>query len=195
LSFRSTILGLAASLLLAAGLTVPSLAADVTRDGDVVKITGEIEIGDFDKFATILFSAEDKPTTVLLKDSPGGAFGDSISIGAIIRRFQLDTDVEGYCNSGCAYIWLAGDTRYYDPFSSIGFHMPGNPEVDDTEEELEATRKQAEPVVSWYLGFVGMDLNGVTVLLTVRYDTIRFFTAAELAEWGIETVMKPRREE
>jgi len=89
-------------------------------DSDTIKIQGEIKTGDEDKFRALAMGS--RKATVLL-DSKGGRLGPALEIGKMIRLKGFATAVQdANCQSACSLIWLAGEPRYMNNFTSIGFH-------------------------------------------------------------------------
>ncbi|MEI7516176.1 MAG: hypothetical protein WCK81_12375 [Betaproteobacteria bacterium] len=89
-------------------------------DSDTIKIQGEIKTGDEDKFRALAMGS--RKATVLL-DSKGGRLGPALEIGKMIRLRGFATAVQdATCQSACSLIWLAGEPRYMNNFTSIGFH-------------------------------------------------------------------------
>lgn len=176
------------------GLSSASLAADVTVSGEVITISGQIDAGDPLKFYTLL---RDNPDVrvVLLRDSPGGNAGAGFMIGTGIRDLNLHTDVRGLCASACAFIWMAGSVRYYDPFAEIGVHMPYSVK-DSSPVEKQLTRMQIVDQVSWYLGYVGVNQRGMKAITDIGLATgsndLVFVTPSQLKEWGLDATMRRR---
>lgn len=73
-------------------LTCPS-DIDACGGEDVIWITGEIERGDFRKFAAELRRRGPVVTTVVLARSGGGLLGEAVKIGRLIRLLRLATSV------------------------------------------------------------------------------------------------------
>jgi len=89
-------------------------------DIDIIKLQGEIKHGDEDKFRLLAMSSS--RATVLL-DSKGGRLLPAMEIGKMIRLKAFATAVQdASCSSACSLIWLAGEPRYMNNFTSIGFH-------------------------------------------------------------------------
>ncbi len=87
---------------------------------DTIKIQGEFQTGDEDKFRTLALGS--RRATVLL-DSPGGKLRPALEIGKMIRLKGFSTAVQdATCASACALLWLAGEPRVMSNFTSIGFH-------------------------------------------------------------------------
>ncbi len=93
---------------------------------DQVIVSGPLTPPDVDRFAKLL---DGKPaiTTVILWNSPGGAFEANRGLTKLIADRKLDTAVAGFCLSACAMVFLAGNERYFSDGESLettmlGFH-------------------------------------------------------------------------
>ena len=89
-------------------------------DMDTIKIQGEIKYGDDDQFRALALGSQ---RAIVLLESDGGRLAPALEIGKIIRIKGFATAVqEASCTSSCALAWLAGEPRYMNNFTSIGFH-------------------------------------------------------------------------
>ena len=97
-----------------------SIVRGAKGDIDVINIRGEIKMGDDDRFRSVAMSS--LRATVSL-DSPGGRLRPALEIGKMVRLKGFATAVQdATCTSACSLIWLAGEPRYMNNFTSIGFH-------------------------------------------------------------------------
>ncbi len=98
-------------------------AIDVSQNGSpaIVRLSGPIEAGDFDKFSA---AANELRDAVVQLDSPGGLVREGIKIGQLIRAREFSTVVPNgkLCASACGYIWLAGKIRSVESAANVGFH-------------------------------------------------------------------------
>ena len=99
----------------------------------VILITGDIEIGDGDKFELI---ARDYPSAIVAMDSNGGRLAPALDIGRSIRFKGYSTVVisGSICASSCALMWLAGAPRFKSESAKIGFHASYTEENGTTRE-------------------------------------------------------------
>jgi hypothetical protein len=87
---------------------------------DNIHLKGTIEKGDDEKFRVL--ALQSRTATVQL-GSDGGRLKPALEIGKMIRLRGFSTAVQdAQCASACALIWLAGEPRYMNNFTSIGFH-------------------------------------------------------------------------
>ena len=88
-----------------------------------VRVEGDIEKGDGEKFGRIV-SRLPLLMAVVILDSTGGNLEGALQIGKEInvRGYSTSVESEKVCASACALVWLAGDKRYMEPTSRIGFH-------------------------------------------------------------------------
>ena len=110
------------------GVLASSHAAEITivrgakGDSDVIKIKGEIKTGDDEKFRVLALGSR---RAIVQLDSNGGRLSPALEIGKMIRLRGFATAVQdANCSSSCAMMWLAGEPRYMNNFTSIGFHTP-----------------------------------------------------------------------
>jgi hypothetical protein len=95
-------------------------AATISRDGDHIVLTGNIEAGDADRLKSALAPG----VKIVDLDSPGGLLAESLEIGRTIRRERLITVAHGNCMSGCALAWAAGVKRLVADGGRVGWHCP-----------------------------------------------------------------------
>lgn len=60
---------------------------------------------------------------IITLSSPGGDLGGGIDLGREIRRAGRQTQIEGLCESACAYAFLGGTVRFFRPENKLGFHQ------------------------------------------------------------------------
>lgn len=92
--------------------------------GGVLSLTGTIDPGAADRFATEIAARGEYVTTVLL-DSPGGSVNDALKIGRLILEKGLSTEVPDgkLCASSCPIIFASGKTRIAGREAAIGVHQ------------------------------------------------------------------------
>ena len=97
-----------------ATLFYDSFAADTE---ELQEITWE----DLETFSSILKSEPGLKTINL--NSSGGEITAALEIADLIIDFELDTNVDGTCDSACTTIFLAGNKRTVERGSKLGFHQ------------------------------------------------------------------------
>src|SRR5262249_1581678 len=110
----------------ASAATISSvLGCDGGRDKScyTIYVTGQIETKDDVRFNQEIERNKITRAVVVL-NSPGGYFDPGIEIAYKIKEMGFTTYVpkETMCASTCAYMWLAGSTRYVQATAQIGFH-------------------------------------------------------------------------
>lgn len=161
-----------AAVLAAFFLFSPIHAAEFTDAGNrTILMEGIINFNDETAFVDLYNSkagTSDSFTHVILKDSPGGSFIDAANIGSNIHLFGLTTETSGFCNSSCAYIWLAGAVLYAHIDDKIGIHAPfyvttkngkfeNSAALDDP--EIAEANAAAAIMAGWYLGSIGISAS------------------------------------
>jgi len=102
--------------------------------GDVLRLHGDIEAGDYVKFRS---SLNDQRRIVGLElDSQGGSLYEGFRIATLTRQKRLITYVSKECDSACAFIFLVGKKRYVTSEAKIGVHSVGD---DHGSEDIRTT--------------------------------------------------------
>ena len=69
---------------------------------------------------------------IMILTSHGGDMDVALEIGSQIRQAQFTTDMHGYCDSACAFLYIAGSKRLVHASSNqnqeckLGVHQPTN---------------------------------------------------------------------
>ena len=115
-------------LCMVAGHTAHSADFLIERKGNGVIVSGEIKLGDYQKFRNFLIEDENNlieflsgPITL---DSPGGAVIESMKIANLIEQAFATTIVQsgGRCFSACVFLWASGVNRMLIGSAKLGFH-------------------------------------------------------------------------
>jgi len=122
-------LRVAAIALVISLVAAPCAGMEISRvtgcdGGDVLKLRGDIQPGDYLKFRSHL--AGRRRIAGLDLDSPGGSLHEGVRIAALTRQKRLITFVAKECDSACAFIFLLGSKRYLSREAKIGVHAVGN---------------------------------------------------------------------
>lgn len=115
-------------LLIVSISAVPCAGMEISRvascAGDVLKLRGDIEAGDYVKFRYYLF--DQRRIAGLELDSFGGSLSEGLRIATLTRQKRLSTFVSAECDSACAFIFLLGRKRYVSREAKIGVHSVAN---------------------------------------------------------------------
>lgn len=119
-------------LMLIAWLHCPAIEAGTVsieswRGRDVLKLSGQIEVGLSDELLAQIGQVEEFPhgAKVLLLSSPGGSVREALKISEILDQYDVHTVVPnfGECASACASIvFIAGKYRTVEAFGLLGQH-------------------------------------------------------------------------
>lgn len=92
--------------------------------GSVLLLSGGIEVGDAERFATFLKEMAKRPDMIALH-SPGGIVKEAQKIGRTIRNEELPTGVfaGAFCMSSCPYVLAGGVERVVSLRSIVGLHQ------------------------------------------------------------------------
>lgn len=119
---------MAGILLIISLSAVPCAGMEISRvtrcTGDVLKVRGDIQAGDYVKFRS--YFGDQRRIAGLDLNSPGGALDEGFRIAALTRQKRLSTFVSKECDSACAFIFLVGKKRYASKEAKIGVHAVGN---------------------------------------------------------------------
>ena len=75
----------------------------------VIKVYGEIQLGDLDTFLRYTENVNPAATMVIVT-GPGGNLSAGIGMGLRVHQKKLIVGVMGMCTSSCALIWIGGET-------------------------------------------------------------------------------------
>ena len=110
-------LGLMAGRAVAANISI----LDRSSAGSMIAVEGDLELGDGEKFATLVRAPG---PGLIIFDSNGGNLLAGLRIGELARSRGFSTLVlDGRtCASACALAWLGGERRFLGPGARLGFH-------------------------------------------------------------------------
>ncbi|MGJ8585628.1 MAG: hypothetical protein ACSHXD_16170 [Marinosulfonomonas sp.] len=96
----------------------------VEEFGRVLLLSGEISVGDAQRFENHLSDMATKPDLIALH-SPGGVVEEAQEIGRTIRDANLSTAVlaGGFCVSSCPYVLAGGENRTVSLRAIVGMHQ------------------------------------------------------------------------
>lgn len=122
----------------------PTERFEVTmRDaGRVVAFSGGINDG---AAAAIDKAIGDGPkVATLLLDSPGGWLREGDRMADVVRRYRINTRVEGECFSACTLVLLAGANRSASENARIGFHRGRSVGESAEDRAIPADREESD---------------------------------------------------
>lgn len=93
--------------------------AEISKKGSEIYYDGNIEFPSVNKFKALY---DPSIKTVVIK-SRGGDVAAGMDFGLFIHKHKLNVHVKDYCFSSCAnYVFPAGETKYLDKDSQVGWH-------------------------------------------------------------------------
>jgi hypothetical protein len=183
------------SLLLATALAVasimPAAAADMSifaasvkkTNGpwfktNIIVIQGKILDGDYNKFMAL--AAQTPNVTGAALQSSGGDLIEGLKIGEVIHEKHWNTFVysDWACASVCGLMWLAGDRRFADSKSHIGFHA-----ASETQTGRESGSGNA--IVGAYMARLGYNYSAITWATTAPPNGIQWLNGEKASQLGI----------
>ncbi|MEN3145225.1 hypothetical protein ABDF71_24865 [Ochrobactrum sp. WV_118_8] len=173
-------------------------------------VSGEIEAGDAEKFATIWGKeAYDAFRFTIALDSPGGSLVEGMKLGEFFRKEGVATVVQKYspkppmqdeweysssaevlpnseCYSACALAFMGGVEREVPDTSKIGFHQfSGGGDSSRSNAEVQVSTQSISSLVSIYLRKMEADPRLFELLSITPPDQMFIPKAGELGELGI----------
>ena len=162
-----------------------------------------IIVEDIDDFKILL--EQNLDITKVSLTSFGGSVGAAYEIADLILDYNLDTHLEGDCESACTILFLAGNKRTAKKDSKLGFHQPSyseesaQEEYDSMKDEmnfnspfayaawvLEDTQEMILNDLYFYQG-IGMSLDFFIKTLEAQSDDMWYPDHSYLREEGIIT--------
>ena len=145
-----------------------------------VVISGEIKLVDGDKFQSLVRGIHQ---AIVILDSPGGSVMSGLEIGRAIKLNNFSTAVpnETLCASSCALIWLAGNQRFAEENSFVGFHAAY---VYKNGKPVESGVGNA--LVGSYLNGLGLSDNAIIYVTNAPPEGIERLTRSTAEQVGIK---------
>ena len=164
-------------------------ALEFTEADETIRVTGQIAVGDADRFVRWLDETRPDAATVSL-DSSGGSVADALAIGRLIRGAGYDTVVDdgSVCFSACPYLLAGGAQRRVTAGGSVGVHqhyfgkntlLPAFMAVSDVQ--------RAQASVMDYLGEMGVDLRLMVHALRTAPEDINILSQPLMQELRLTT--------
>jgi hypothetical protein len=179
----ASLFGAALVLTVTVGAPTVCRAADITVSGTVdnavIKITGGIVLEDSDKFQSKTYNIY---KAIVELNSTGGNTIASLLIGEMVRSKGFSTVAYGICTSGCAFIWLAGKTRYATTQARIGFHGSYSSETGQA-------GSAANALLGGYLTRLGLGIEAIVTLTNAPPQELFWLSTAKAKSLGIDVVM------
>lgn len=150
----------------------------VGSDPTIVYLTGDIWDDAPAHFLRIM--REFPKADLLVLRSAGGYIDPALIIAREVRKRGMKTYVRpaDYCNSACAYIFLAGAERKAD--GKLGVHQVGNEKRDAV------TAQQGFADVFTAMREFGVSDGVISLMLTTPPDEMHYLSRDEMASLGIE---------
>jgi hypothetical protein len=142
-------------------------------------LEGDIEPGDFDKFAPL--AAKLPPKSSVALNSNGGLIREALMIGEMIRAKKLDTVALNVCASACGLIWVAGIRHGGFVDSHIGFHSAYR---NDTGQ----VSGGANALVGAYLSRLGFSTSAIYYMTKTDPESMEWLTLEKARELGIKVI-------
>lgn len=147
----------------------------------VLKIQGEIKVGDADKTKQQI---NDRLIGRIELNSPGGAFKEALEIGQLLGSRDIETYVgpNEVCASSCAYIWLSSKRRILTATSKLGFHAIY---LNDPSKTVSS---DGNAMAGAYLARLGFNDFLVTYATGTPPESIRWLNSTDAKFLGLDVV-------
>lgn len=135
------------------GYHISCFSAEINSFKSVITIKGVLNSGDDEIFLRTLVNNE-ATKSVVFSSCLGGSLQAGFKISQLIKRKKLNTVAKDECHSSCAYAFLAGAKRTFDP--SIGSHFLGihaTTATNGTYEEQEERNRALIRYLSYLLDY------------------------------------------
>jgi hypothetical protein len=182
--------------------TSPDLLDDplviALEPGGVLALTGTIDIGSADRFATEIAARGEYVKTIAL-DSPGGSVEDALTMASLIhdKGFATSVAAGAFCASSCPLVFAAGKARLATPQSAIGVHqiyaaqLSGDPQAAlRIAGAAMADAQTTTARITRFLAIVGVDPSVWVHALETPPDRLYYFTPEELTKYRLVTVLE-----
>lgn len=99
-------------------------ATTTTSEGYSMRMSGEINPGDFEKFRSFVIKnfAIYKSHRFIKLSSNGGRLVEALKMAELLRQMYPSISVDGECASSCFFLYLKGASRYASQPSKVGIH-------------------------------------------------------------------------
>ena len=176
-----------------AGSTHAATFASVGADG--IRMTGDIEQGDAERFRTLLATLDKRGLVIarIFLDSPGGDSWTALALANAVRERRLATVIgaDGYCASACVAMFAGGVKRTVFPDSILGVHSARLvvKDADGAETLVETDGSVAATVeITRAMKKLGAPARVTDKLLATPGSDIAWLDAADLAAWNVEVI-------
>ena len=151
----------------------------------IVRVNGAIEKRDDQKFIDLVARLP-LLFVIVIFNSPGGELSSALAIGHEIKIRGLSTAVEAgaVCASACALAWLAGDTRYMEASSKIGFHA-----AYVRQGQTEVEKGEANAVVGAYLNQLGLSSDAIRYITRAPPSGVQWLSIRHSMTLGINVTI------
>lgn len=182
------------------GATIAPAQRPSGKPASGITIEGPIEVGDYEKFASLVLHSEqvDGPGPIWL-GSPGGNLVEALKIGRLVRKLKLTVwapewksrplmrlsrPEHNLCTSSCFFIYVAGVQRFG---KILGVHRPFLSQQDYeriTLDEAAGAHTNVQEITSAYLRDMGVSQKITEKVLSTRSEQITWLSDEESEQLG-----------
>ena len=177
-------------------VALPSWSADISLldspANQQIVITGDIDIGDYEKFLNIVLEGGIEHSTVYLASRGGNAL-EAMKIGRVIRNLRFEVEVPQYfeeiggyckykpiaeqncvCGSACVLIYLAGFHRYGNYLGIHRTFLSHSTLKEMNMEEAAQVSRNISETLDTYLGDMGAPASLLEKMESIPSHDIEF---------------------
>lgn len=178
---------LALALILYVFTPAHSAEFSLNEKKDVITLEGDIIYGDALNFITLLIENPEVKQVRLTSD--GGMAMEAFEIGIQIYDRKIETIAVGNCYSACAFVWLAGSTRYIEYGAEVAIHA-----VYDASKENKVTN-ETSLMSGFYLGRIRIEYGLAIFINFIPANRLWALNEVNLRRYGVEAIHLPAKTE
>ena len=91
-------------------------------EGDTIVFKGMVNNKAYTRVASLLKNSKEGDIIAIRLTSEGGSAIAALNIASLVMRYELNTEVNVYCNSACSTIFLAGSKKTIKKDSILAIH-------------------------------------------------------------------------
>jgi hypothetical protein len=188
---RRVVAVIALSGLLSSNSPAATLSHFTTKERrEVIVLTGEITMGDADRFVAIVKETNDASREVsgLRLNSPGGDLVEGAKLADAVRFAKVATVVvtKTTCASACFIVFAAGSEKFVGYGAQVGVHGASTSSGQDTVDSKAATIAMAKMVKE-----LGVPAGIIGQMVVTPPDQMVWLATSDLQSMGATMVGKP----
>lgn len=153
----------------------------------ILHFSGEIQIGDFDKFREFVVSNKyGLPVSIFIGNSLGGNISEALRIAQVITEGNITVIIAGPCASSCLFlVFAANDRQSFLTTFKVALHRPtySSKEFSNlTQMEAQVAYQNLEQKVKAFLDSRKIPAQLVDLMFSTKSTDVSIMTAGELLD-------------